>query len=51
MEGSIDGVVAVGDCLLRRRTWDPEVCGGGVEGRLGGRAMSAVRLSRKSYCF
>jgi hypothetical protein len=25
--------------------------GGGVDGRLGGRGISEVKLSRKSYCF
>jgi hypothetical protein len=35
-----------GGCFRRRGA-----VGGGVEGRLGGRGISEVRLSRKSYCF
>jgi hypothetical protein len=36
-----------GDCFLRRRG----AVGGGVFGRLGGRGISEVKLSRKSNCF
>ena len=43
----VDVLSADGDCFLRRRV----AVGGGVFGLEGGRGISEVRLSRKSYCF
>jgi hypothetical protein len=40
--------VEEGETFLRRRGCG--VDGGGVAGRDGGRGISAVRFSRKSYC-